>query len=135
MGPRCWSTVRWWPTLTQAQLEKKISKLQKEMRTSDADDDAHYGKDRRGDELPPALWGKRERLARLETAKFLFQQQKLSQRAEEEQQSGRKKTGRKPAPPPEQKVNQDRKANTTDPESRIMKTRRDMCRDTPRRRS
>lgn len=43
--------------LTQAQLEKKISKLQEEMRTSDDDDDAHYGKDRRGDELPPVLWG------------------------------------------------------------------------------
>ena len=62
-------------------------------------------------------------MARLEAAKErLAQEQKLAQRAEEEQQSGRKKPGRKPAPP-EQKVNRVRKANTTDPDSRIMKTR------------
>ena len=46
----------------------------------------------------------------------------MTQRAEEEQQSGRKKPGCKPVPP-EQKINHDRKANTTDPDSCIMKTR------------
>ena len=95
-------------------------------------EDTQHGKDRRGDELPPELRGKRERLAQLEQAKERLklaaaaerveQEQKLAKRKEEEEQRGKKKPGRKPADP-DAVVNHDRKANTTDPESRIMKTR------------
>lgn len=117
---------------TLAHLEQEIAKMQEEMKAVDAADDARYGKDRRGDELPPELRGKGERLARLQAAKERLelaaaaerveQEQKLAKRAEEEQQSGKKKPGRKPADP-DAVVNHDRKANTTDPASRIMKTR------------
>ena len=117
---------------TLAHLEQEIVKMHKEMKAADAADDARHGKDRRGDELPADLRGKRERLARLQEAKErlelaapaerLAQESKLAQRAEEEQQSGKEKPGRKPASP-DSAVNQDRKANTTDPAGRIMKTR------------
>ncbi len=97
---------------TLAHLEQEIVKMHKEMKDADAADDARHGKDRRGDELPAGLRGKSERLE---------QESKLAKRAEEEQQSGKKKPGRKPASPGFT-VNHDRKANPTDPASRIMKT-------------
>ena len=117
---------------TLAHLEEEIGKMHEEMKAADATEDALHGKDRRGDELPPALRGKQERLARLQEARERLelaaaaerveQEEKLAKRAEEEQQSGKKKPGRKPASPDEV-VNHERKANTTDPASRIMKTR------------
>ena len=117
---------------TLAHLEHEIAKMQAEMKATDAAEDARHGKDRRGDELPPELRSKGERLARLEQAKERLelaaaaerveQEQKLAKRAEEEEQSGKKKPGRKPADP-DAVVNHERKANTTDPASRIMKTR------------
>ncbi|MDD2469280.1 MAG: transposase [Desulfobulbus sp.] len=116
---------------TLAHLEQEIVKMQAEMKDADAADDARHGKDRRGDELPPELRSKRERLARLQeakerlelvaTAERLAQESKLATRAEEERQSGKKKPGRKPASP-DSAVNHERKANPTDPASRIMKT-------------
>ena len=51
-----------------------------------------------------------------------FQQEKIDKRVAEEVISGCKKRGRKPQAP-EQTVNPEKKANVTDPESRIMKTR------------
>jgi transposase len=117
---------------TLAHLEQEIAKMHEEMKTADAVEDARYGKDCRGDELPPDLRGKQERLSRLRQAKERLelaaaaerveQAEKLAKRSEEEQQSGKKKPGRKPLSP-EEAVNHDRKANTTDPSSRIMKTR------------
>ena len=117
---------------TLAHLEQEIVKMHQEMKDADAADDARHGKDRRGDELPAGLRGKRERLARLQeakarlelaaTAERLVQESKLAKRAEEEEQSGKKKPGRKPASP-DAVVNHERKANPTDPASRIMKTR------------
>jgi hypothetical protein len=52
----------------------------------------------------------------------LAQESKLAKRAEEEQQSGKNKPGRKTASP-DAAVDHERKANPTDPASRIMKTR------------
>ncbi|WP_394708735.1 hypothetical protein [uncultured Desulfobulbus sp.] len=106
--------------------------MHKEMKAADAAEYARHGKESQGDELPPDLRSKRERLTRLQeakerlelaaTAERLVQEEKLGKRAEEEQQSGKKKPGRKPASP-EAVINHDRKANPTDPASRIMKTR------------
>ena len=94
---------------TLAHLKQEIAKMHEEMKATDAAEDAQRGKDRRGDELPPEVRGKHERLARLEQAKErlelaaaverMEQEQKLAKRAEEEQQSGKKKPGRKPADP------------------------------------
>ena len=99
--------------------------MHKEMKATDAAENAQHGKDRRSDELPPELRGKGERLARMQKAKERLelaaaaerveQEQKLTKRAEEEQQSGKKKPGRKPADP-DAVVNHDHKATATDPE-------------------
>ena len=40
-----------------------------EAKATDAEEDAHYGPARRGDELPEGLGGRRERLKRLKEAK------------------------------------------------------------------
>ena len=85
-----------------------------------AEEDAHYGPDRRGDELPEGLGGRTERLKRLKEAKAV--QEHVEQRRAEEEATGKKKRGRKPKvvePLPTEEA----KANTTDPDSRIMKAR------------
>jgi len=51
------------------------------------------------------------------------QEAALKERAQEEQETGKKKRGRKPKSPDE-KVEDAAKANLTDPERRIMKTRK-----------
>lgn len=72
------------------------TKMQAEMKATDAAEDAQHGKNYRGDELPSVLQGKPEHLAqlgqateRLELAAAagrVEQAQKLATRAEEEQQ-------------------------------------------------
>ena len=57
---------RWAPT--GATRRKKCSACS-EAKAADAEEDAHYGPDRRGDELPEGLGGRRERLKRLKEAK------------------------------------------------------------------
>ena len=54
---------------------------------------------------------------------IIIQQSKLDARQEQEQQTGKKQRGRKPKSP-EEAVNPEAKANVTDPDSRIMKTRK-----------
>lgn len=113
-------------------LKKEVDRWFEEARAKDAEEDKLYGKDRRGDETP-AEWATKEgRLkwlkeakARLEAeaaAKAAKQAEKIEQRKAEEVATGKKKRGRKPGEPDEKPEN-DAKANVTDPESRIMKTR------------
>lgn len=103
-----------------------------EAAAQDAEEDALYGADRRGDELPEHLRDRRKRLSRLKEAKARLereaaaeaakQAEKIEKRAEEEEKHGRKKRGRKPKEPHDT-PQAGAKANITDPESRIMKTR------------
>lgn len=111
-------------------IEKEVEKILLEAEQVDTDEDELYGKDNRGDELPEELRKRASRLERLQEAKERLerkqeeearrQAEKLREREEEEQKSGKKKRGRKPKSP-EEAVNQETKANITDPESRIMK--------------
>jgi len=88
---------------------------------------AAYGADRRGDELPAELADPRSRLARLQAARRQLAaadaarqaeyEEQLARRAELEAATGRKLRGRKPKPPAPPPT---AKANSTDPESRIM---------------
>ena len=113
-------------------IEEEVRRMLAEAKAMDAEEDAHYGPDRRGDELPDGLGGRRERLKRLKEAKERLQrdaeagakavQEHVEQRRAEEEATGKKKRGRKPKvvePLPTEEA----KANTTDPDSRIMKTR------------
>ena len=114
-------------------IEKEVRRILAEAERVDAEEDRLYGPDRRGDELPEELRTKEGRLKRLKEARARLeaeerqsreaQEKKIEARQAEEQASGRKKRGRKPKAP-EEAMDKDAKANITDPESRILKTRR-----------
>ena len=98
----------------------------------DAAEDEKYGKDRRGDELPEELQSHegrvkrlrecKERLEREAREKKAAQEKKIEDRRAEEAATGKRKRGRQPKNPDEIET-KPAKANVTDPESRIMKTR------------
>lgn len=113
-------------------LQAEVRRILEEAKAVDAEEDARYGSERRGDELPAGLGRRADRLKRLQEAKERLQreaaaaakaaQEHLAQRQADEEATGKKKRGRKPRvvePAPTEEA----KANTTDPESRIMKTR------------
>ena len=113
-------------------LKKEVDRMFEAAKAKDAEEDKLYGKDKRGDETP-AEWATPEgRLkwileakARLEAeaaAEAAEQAEKIAKRQAEEEATGKKKRGRKPGEPDE-KPKDDAKANVTDPQSRIMKTR------------
>ena len=121
---------------TEARLKQEIDTLLAAAEKTDAEEDAQYGKDRHGDELPAELQRRQSRLQKIGEAKAALEQeakektsqqraeaeQKLAERAEEERRTGKKKGGRKPElPDPEQaKPDDTAQRNFTDPESRIM---------------
>ena len=117
---------------TLDQLGKEIDKMLEEAKAQDEEEDRRYGRDRRGDELPEELEDPEGRLSRLKEAKARLeakakeereeQERKIRARQEEEEATRQKKRGRKPKSP-EEAVCEERKANVTDPDSRIMKTR------------
>lgn len=96
----------------QKQLREEVRELLARAEAVDAEEDARYGKNQRGDELPAELRRRKTRIQRLRKA-----QRVLEQRAREEAEAAAK-------PPEEvQKAKPDEKAqyNFTDPDSRIMK--------------
>ena len=118
---------------TLEHLEREVEKMLAEADAKDAEEDELYGKDKRGDELPEDLQNRKSRLERLKVCKERLeqekaeareaQQDKVDQREEKEKQTGKKPRGRKPKSPDDVE-NKNAKANVTDPESRIMKTRK-----------
>jgi transposase len=121
---------------TEARLKQEIDALLATAEKTDAEEDAQYGKDRRGDELPAELQRRESRLKKITEAKAALEQeskeksaqqraeaeQKLAERAEQERRTGKKKRGRKPRVPDPEQARPDDTAqhNFTDPESRIM---------------
>lgn len=92
------------------QLRDEVKALLAQAEAADAQDDATYGADRRGDELPAELKRREDRLARIKDAK-----RALEARAKAEAEAnGPPETPAKPLPKAQY--------NFTDPESRIMKT-------------
>jgi transposase len=117
---------------TNEALTEEVKKILKKAEEKDAEEDALFGANKRGDELPEELTDPRSRYARLKECKERLdreaaeakeaQQQKIDERAQKEEASGEKPRGRKPVSA-EEAVNKEAKANVTDPDSRIMKTR------------
>ena len=117
---------------TREKLEEEIEEILDEAAEIDAEEDEEYGPEKRGDELPEELRERENRLERLREAKEQLdekeqqrkdeQAEKIRQRKREEEQTGQKKRGRKPKPPEEVELPDDKKANTTDPESQTLKT-------------
>jgi transposase len=117
---------------THTSIEEEVQKWLKEAQATDEEEDRLHGPDRRGDELPPELADRRSRLARLKECKERLereaaqaaarQQAKIEAAQAEEAATGKKRRGRKPNPP-DPTPEADARANVTDPDSRIMKTR------------
>lgn len=108
--------------------EQLAAEMLAEAEATDAAEDEQFG-EARGDELP-AEWasrgGRRERiraaLEQLETEQQAGSYEtKLAEREQRETQTGRKVAGRKPSPDPTRGRPRQR-ANTTDPDSRMMST-------------
>jgi len=102
----------------QDRLSGEIAELTLQAQKADAAEDAEYGADKRGDEVPEEL---RRREQRLKTIQQAVERLRARQ-AEEDKAQGRsaEKPGRfkRPFGEPEKK----KQDNFTDPESRIMKT-------------
>jgi len=110
-------------------LEAEINQLLKQAEQIDNEQDAALGS-RRGDELPDELKRRKDRLAKIRTAKARLEAEahvkaEAEQRRRDEEQAqreaeGRKRRGKEPAPvdaTPEDKA----QTNFTDPEAKIMK--------------
>jgi hypothetical protein len=118
---------------TRTGLEKEVKKILDEADAIDKEEDQKYGRDRRGDELPEEMRHQESRIARLREAKERLekeaqaarekQAEKIAVREQQEEKTGKLMRGRKPHSP-EKAVKEEAKANMTDPESRIMKTRK-----------
>jgi transposase len=117
---------------TYEHIKSEVKKMLADAEAKDAEEDNLYGKDKRGDELPEELQDRRSRLARLKECKARLEQEKAERaakqkekrekREKQEAETGQKKRGRKPKEP-DADCKAEAKANVTDPESRIMKTR------------
>jgi transposase len=121
----------------EAQLKQEIEVLLRQAEETDRREDAIFGNEARGDELPADLARRESRLKKIQEAKAALEQQarehaaaeaevarqKLAERAQEEARTGRKKVGRPPKVPDPAEARPDAKAqrNFTDPDSRIMK--------------
>ena len=106
----------------EPQLEQEIRELLKKAKAVDAAEDAEFGHDRRGDELPEELRRREGRLAKIREAK-----QRLEERARTRARERAEARGAEPkeaaaagaaaVPSPKEQ------SNFTDPDSRIMKTK------------
>jgi transposase len=116
---------------TYGHIESEVKRMLVEAEAKDAEEDKLYGKDKRGDELPEELQDRaevssaKECKARLEQEKaerVAKQKEKIEEQKKQESETGQKKRGRKPKEP-DAVSKSGTKANVTDPDSRIMKTR------------
>jgi len=117
----------------EEQLKKIVRDLLRNAEKVDQEENRLFGEDKRGDELPPGFEKKNERLRRIREAKKQLEKkqkqqhenykQNLKERETKEKASGKKLRGRKPHPVSKEPVEK-LKANTTDPDSRVMKTQK-----------
>ena len=109
----------------QCQYEREIADLLRQAEEADAEQDARYGKDKRGDELPAELRFRELRLKKIREAKLALEQiAKDKTRAEgkldEDDKPISPKRGSGPKTPPGTPKPKDQR-NFTDPDSKIMK--------------
>lgn len=93
----------------EKRLKEEVRRLFEQAEAVDAEEDARYGRDRRGDELPAELARRETRLERIREAKRALEERAREQAKSKGQSAEKAK--------PEAKM----QYNFTDPESRIMK--------------
>lgn len=107
----------------EAELEKEVEELLKKAQEEDDEEDARYGKGRRGDEVPEELRFKQKRLQTIRDAKGRLEKRTREKAIQEGKLNpdGTPKPTRGPAPktPHGQPKPKDQE-NFTDPDSRIM---------------
>lgn len=119
---------------TERSLTAQIDRMLTDAAAKDAAEDEAFGKDKRGDELPEHLHSRKDRLSRLREAKGRLererqeaeetQRRKIQERERQEDETGKKTRGKPPKSVNDVRAEQEkRKANTTAPETRILKTR------------
>lgn len=118
---------------TASTIGEQIDRVLAEAEATDAREDRQFGPEAGGPPMPDDLKRCGDRLARLKACQEKLQAQaaaaasrqekKIAAREAEEQATGRLKRGRKPKEP-DPSVDPDTVANTTDPQSGILKTRR-----------
>lgn len=120
---------------TEDCIEKQIAELLEQAEKKDQEEEAVFGPDKRGDELPEGLNHRdQNRLARLKACKKRLEEEaaqtqaeeakKTEERAKKEaeaQAKGKKVRGRKPTKKKADAETKAPQANPTDPESRVMK--------------
>jgi transposase len=106
----------------EARLAAEVTAMLRRAEEADAADEARYGPDVRGDELPEALRRREDRLRRIREAKAALEaearERAEARRAAQDTEPPRR--GRPPTPPSDRPRDQEQ-YNFTDPESRIMK--------------
>jgi len=107
------------------QYEREVEELLRRAEEVDREEDALYGKDRRGDELPEELRFRERRLAKIKEAKAALEAEarekaRAEGKLDEKNRPVSPKRGRPPKRPPGEPKPSDQR-NFTDPESRIMK--------------
>jgi hypothetical protein len=116
-------------TRSYASIRSEVERMLAEAAQADAAEDGQLG-EARGDELPAELTDARSRRERLRRCKQQLEQEQadeeaayranLAWRADWEAEHGRRLAGRKPTPPHPAAL-AERKINTTDPDTRLMK--------------
>ena len=91
-------------------LKKEVRRLLAQAEVADHEEDARYGKDKSGDELPEELSRRETRLRRIREAKRALEQEAREQAEEDDEEKAKEAK-------PEDKT----QYNFSDPESRIMK--------------
>jgi transposase len=94
----------------EAALQAEIAELLRRAEQADRDEDARYGADRRGDELPAELARRESRLKKIQEAKAALE----AEAREQAVRAGKEPDHAKPVPKAQR--------NFTDPESKIQKT-------------
>jgi hypothetical protein len=139
---RVWCRSGWWrwngspisgnaspgATRTYAAIREEVDAILEQAAKADAAEDEQFG-EARGDELPAPLVDRGSRLERLRRCREELEREeadaqaafaaKLAWRADWEAEHGCKLSGRKPAPPGPEGLAK-RKANTTDPDTRMI---------------
>jgi transposase len=109
----------------ERELSREVEKLLAEAEALDDREDKKYGKDKRGDELPPELRFKEKRLEKIREAKRALEEEARREAKGKETQDKDNKppTDRDSGPPAERDTPPDpkRQRNFSDPDSRIMR--------------
>jgi transposase len=105
----------------EAELQAEVDRWLAAAEAADAEEDAVYGKTKRGDEMPDWVADKQKRLAKIRQAKAELEAEAKAAQEEKDKTPPKYRGGRKPKVPPGE-PNPKAQKNFTDPDSAIMKS-------------